>query len=118
MNLAALERIVGRPHVLAGRADLLPFESDGLTHFRQRPQAVVLPASTEEVAAIVRWCVETGTPFVPRGAGTGLSGGALPCASGIVIELARLRRILEVRAEATLSKVMTLIKAVSMACGF
>ncbi len=93
-----LERIVGRDHVLTGAADLLTYESDGLTHFRQRPRAVVLPATTEEVAAIVQWCVATGTPFVPRGAGTGLSGGALPCATGVVIELARMRRILEVNA--------------------
>ncbi|MBL8840603.1 MAG: FAD-binding protein [Planctomycetes bacterium] len=102
---AALERIVGRAHVLQGRADLLPFESDGLTHFRQQPRAVVLPGTTEEVAEVVRWCVATGTPFVPRGAGTGLSGGALPCATGIVIELARLNRILEVRPRDRLAKV-------------
>jgi glycolate oxidase subunit GlcD len=91
-----LERIVGKEHLLSNEADLLVYESDGLTHFRQRPRAVALPATTEEVAAIVQWCVRTGTPFVPRGAGTGLSGGALPCAPGIVIETARMRRILEV----------------------
>ena len=105
MDLAALDRIVGHDHVLRGRAELLPFESDGLTHFRMRPRAVVLPGSTEEVAAVVRWCVATGTPFVPRGAGTGLSGGALPCATGIVIELARLNRIVEVRARDRLARV-------------
>jgi len=96
--LPELERIVGREHVLAGAADLLTYESDGLTHFRRRPRAVVLPATTEEVAAVVRWCAATGTPFVPRGAGTGLSGGALPCETGIVIETARMRRILAVNA--------------------
>ncbi len=91
-----LEKIVGSENVLTGAAELLTYESDGLTHFRQRPRAVVLPATTEEVAAVVQWCARTGTPFVPRGAGTGLSGGALPCESGIVIETARMRRILEV----------------------
>ena len=105
MAFAALERIVGRQHVLSGAADLLAFESDGLTHFRRKPRAVVLPGSTEEVAQIVRWCVETGTPFVPRGAGTGLSGGALPCETGVVIELARLHRILEVRARDRVARV-------------
>ena len=105
MSFAALERLVGRDQVLTGPAALLPFESDGLTHFRARPRAVVLPGTTEEVAAVVRWCVETGTPFVPRGAGTGLSGGALPCATGIVIELARLNRILEVRPRDRMARV-------------
>jgi glycolate oxidase subunit GlcD len=91
-----LAKIVGKEHLLVSEADLLVYESDGLTHFRSRPRAVVLPATTEEVAAVVKWCVATGTPFVPRGAGTGLSGGALPCAPGIVIETARMRKILEV----------------------
>jgi glycolate oxidase subunit GlcD len=57
---------------------------------------VVLPESTEEVAAVVRWCGRRGIPYVPRGAGTGLSGGALPCEDCVTIELARMRRILEV----------------------
>src|SRR5688572_5946064 len=101
----ALERIVGKDNVLTGEADLLTYESDGLTHFRKRPRAVVLPATTAEVAAVVKWCASTGTPFVPRGAGTGLSGGALPCESGIVIELARMRRILEVNARDRFARV-------------
>jgi glycolate oxidase subunit GlcD len=100
-----LEKMVGRENVLTGSADLLTYESDGLTHFRHRPRAVVLPASTEEVAAVVKWCHATGTPFVPRGAGTGLSGGALPCESGLVIELARMRRILEIHARDRFARV-------------
>jgi glycolate oxidase len=67
-----------------------------LTNFRVVPQAVVLPKCTEEVQAIVRLCQRERIPFVPRGAGTGLSGGALPVAGGIVISLARMKRILEV----------------------
>jgi glycolate oxidase subunit GlcD len=104
-GLRELERIVGREHVLASPADLLVYESDGLTHFRKRPRAVVLPATTEEVVAIVKWCVATGTPFVPRGAGTGLSGGALPCESGVVVETARMRQILEVDARDRFARV-------------
>jgi glycolate oxidase subunit GlcD len=100
-----LVKIVGAAHVLTDAADLLVYESDGLTHYRQRPRAIVLPGSTAEVAAVVKWCHATGTPYVPRGAGTGLSGGALPCGTGIVIETARMRSILEVNARDRFARV-------------
>jgi glycolate oxidase len=77
-------------------AQVASYACDGLTGYRVTPSAVVLPASTDEVAACVRICCEAGVPFVARGAGTGLSGGALPVADGVVISLARLNRILEV----------------------
>jgi glycolate oxidase len=67
-----------------------------LTHVRQAPAAVVLPASAAEVQAIVRACARAGVPFVPRGHGTGLSGGALPVAGGVVIALSRLNRVIDV----------------------
>src|SRR6266480_502705 len=75
---------------------LRTYECDGLTNFRVLPSAVVLPTSTEQVQAVVRVCHEARIPFVARGSGTGLSGGALPIEHGIVISLARMTRILEV----------------------
>ena len=76
--------------------ELHTYECDGLTNFRVMPRAVLLPASTEQVQKIVRVCHRERIPFVARGSGTGLSGGALPVANGIVISLARMNRILEV----------------------
>src|ERR1700712_5373025 len=72
------------------------YECDGLTGFRQVPALVVLPRDAEEVAGAVRICARHGVPFVARGAGTGLSGGALPVADGVVISLQKLRRTLEI----------------------
>jgi glycolate oxidase len=74
-------------------AQLQTYECDGLTGYRVRPALVVLPTTTAEVAAAVRACARHHVPFVARGAGTGLSGGALPVADGVVIGLARMRRI-------------------------
>ena len=73
---------------------LAAYESDGLTAFRRRPLAVVIPETTDEVIALVRFCHEERVPFVARGSGTSLSGGSLPVADGIVIALNRLNRIL------------------------
>jgi glycolate oxidase len=75
---------------------LRTYQCDALTGHRAVPELVVLPSSTEEVQAVVRLCAAEGVPFVARGAGTGLSGGALPVAGGVVISLARMARILEV----------------------
>jgi glycolate oxidase subunit GlcD len=92
----ALERIVGRQHVITERDRLVVYESDGLTAYRVSPLAVALPGSTEEVAAVVKLLHDAGIPVVPRGAGTGLSGGALPIPDGIVVGTARMNRILEI----------------------
>ena len=94
--LARLRDAVGAAHVLDDPADLSTYDCDGLTGWRARPGCVVLPGGADEVQAVVRACAEEGVPFVARGAGTGLSGGALPVADGIVISLARLDRVLEV----------------------
>ncbi|MDQ6730376.1 MAG: FAD-binding protein [Actinomycetota bacterium] len=94
--IARLERICGREHVLTHSHALATYRSDGLLHYRQTPRAAVLPGSADEVQASVAACHEAGVPWVARGAGTGLSGGALPDADGILIVLSRLRRILEV----------------------
>jgi len=82
------ERLLVRPEQLAA------YESDGLTAFRQRPLAVAIPETTDEVIALVRLCHEEKVPFVARGSGTSLSGGSLPVAGGVVITLNRLNQIL------------------------
>jgi glycolate oxidase len=80
-------------------AQLVPFESDALTAFRQRPLAVVMAESEAEVVETVRLCARHEVPFVPRGSGTSLSGGSLPVEDGIVIALNRLNRILRLDPE-------------------
>jgi glycolate oxidase len=94
--LDELRAIVGKDGLIAEPEQLHTYECDGLTNFRVMPLAVVLPTSTEQVQSVVRVCYRERMPFVARGSGTGLSGGALPIESGIVISLARLNRILEV----------------------
>ena len=94
--LDELRAIVGAPGLITEPEQLSTYECDGLTVFRVLPLAVVLPTSTEQVQAIVRVCHREKIPFVARGSGTGLSGGALPAANGIVIGLSRMNRILEV----------------------
>jgi len=91
-----LRAAVGERYVLTDPAELVVYESDGLAHHKLRPDVVVLPRTTAEVQAVVRACDELDVPFVPRGAGTGLSGGSLPTQGGVMIELARMNRILEI----------------------
>jgi glycolate oxidase len=93
---ADLGRIVGDANVITDPVSLRTYESDGLTGYRAQPLAVALPGSTEEVVRVVKACAAHAVPFVARGAGTGLSGGAVPVAEGIVIGLARMRQILDV----------------------
>lgn len=88
--------IVGPDWVITDAAQLRVYECDGLTNHRIVPGAVILPGTTDEVAAVVRACHAAGVPFVARGAGSGLSGGALPTADGVVIGLSRLREVLDV----------------------
>ena len=94
--LADLRAIVGERGLIAQPAQLQTYECDGLTNFRTTPAAVVLPSTSAQVQAVVRLCVRERIPFVARGAGTGLSGGALPAEGSIVIGLARMNRILSV----------------------
>jgi glycolate oxidase len=93
--LDEFREVVGRG-LITDKSQLHTYECDGLTNFRVLPQAVLLPTSTAQVQAVVRICSRRKIPFVARGSGTGLSGGALPHESGIVISLARMNRILEV----------------------
>ena len=92
-NLGA---IVGRENVLSKADELLVYECDGLPYHKHRPRAVVFPSSTEETSAIMRELARAEVPFTPRGAGTGLSGGALALNSGVVIEFSRMRKILHI----------------------
>jgi len=88
--------VCGPAHVLTDRDQLRTYESDALLHLRAPAAVVCLPGSADEVRDVVRACWQAEAPWVARGAGTGLSGGALPVADGVVIALSRLRRILEV----------------------
>jgi glycolate oxidase len=94
--LAELADAVGQDGLIVEENQLQTYECDGLAALRSVPAAVVLPRCTAEVQAVIRVCDRHSIPFVARGAGTGLSGGALPDASGIVIGFARMTRILEV----------------------
>jgi glycolate oxidase len=91
-----LRRIVGPRAVVDDPAALLTYDADGCVMDTHMPQVVVLPESTEQVAAVVRLANRAGVPIVPRGAGTGLSGGATPTSGGIVVSLTRMDRLLEV----------------------
>ena len=90
-----LWRALGAEKLVVEPEQLRVYECDGLTGHRAIPELVVLPESTEDVQTVVRACDREGVPFVARGAGTGLSGGATPVAGGVVISLARMNRILE-----------------------
>jgi glycolate oxidase len=95
----AVVRALGPDAVVREPAQLRTYECDALTGHRAVPELVALPETASEVQAVVRLCHEHRVPFVARGAGTGLSGGALPVADGIVISLARLSRVLEIDLE-------------------
>ena len=98
--LAAIAGVVAPERLLTERGQLAPYESDGLTTFRARPRAVVLAETQDEVVAIVRLCHDAAVPFMARGSGTSLSGGAVPIEDGIVIALNRLNRIVRLDAAA------------------
>lgn len=100
-----LSAIVGRENVLSKPDELLVYECDGLPQLKARPRAVVFPSSTEETSAIMRELARARVPFAPRGAGTGLSGGALALNSGVVVEMARMRKILRIDVENRLAVV-------------
>jgi len=93
---AALRRIVPGEGVIVSEPERRAYESDGLTAYRQPPLVVVLPSTTAEVAAVLRYCKSEGIKIVPRGAGTSLSGGALPLADGVLVGMAKFNRILDI----------------------
>ena len=92
----ALRRIVPGEGVIVTEAERRAYESDGLTAYHQLPMVVVLPSTVEQVSAVLRYCQENGVKVVPRGAGTSLSGGALPLADGVLLGMAKFNRILEI----------------------
>src|SRR3979411_1569815 len=94
--VAALRAIVPGEGVIDSSAEMLPYESDGLMAYRQPPMVVVLPDTTEQVSQVLKYCFEQGIKVVPRGAGTSLSGGALPLADGVLLGLAKFNRILDI----------------------
>src|ERR1039458_2241328 len=91
--VAALRTIVPGDGVIAGEREMKPYETDGLTAYHQPPMVVVLPETTEQVAAVLRYCQREGIKVVPRGAGTSLSGGALPLGDGVLLGMAKFNRI-------------------------
>src|SRR5690242_3318445 len=93
---AALAVIVPPPALLTAPEDTRPYECDGLTLYREQPGAVVLPENEAQVVAILKLCHAARVPVVARGAGTSLSGGALPAARGVVLSLAKFRRIVAI----------------------
>ena len=94
--LTELERIVGPDGLVRDAGELLTYESDGLVRLRERPAAAVLPDTVDQVQQVVRLCHRSKVPFVARGSGTGLSGGALPHPDGVLIVMTRLNRVLDI----------------------
>src|SRR5690349_841483 len=93
--IEGLGRLVPSEALIVSEDERRAFETDALTAYRQMPLAVVLPATTEEVSAVLRFCHEHGVKVVPRGAGTSLSGGAIPQEDAIVLGVSKMNRILE-----------------------
>jgi glycolate oxidase subunit GlcD len=102
-----LHEILGDDNVLSEPEELLVYECDGLPQHKHPPRAVVFPASTEETSEVLEFLWSEGVSFAPRGAGTGLSGGALAINRGVIIELARMRKILRLDPENRLAVVQT-----------
>src|SRR5262247_2883982 len=93
--VAARRAIVPGEGVIAAEREMRPYESDGLTAYRQLPMVVVLPETTQQVSRVLEFCYREGVKVVPRGAGTSLSGGALPLADGVLLGMAKFNRIRE-----------------------
>ena len=94
--VAALRAIVPGEGVIDSEREMRPFESDGLTAYKQLPMVVVLPSTTLQVSQVLRYCHENKIKVVPRGAGTSLSGGALPLGDGVLLGMAKFSRIREI----------------------
>src|SRR5947207_3704156 len=94
--VAALRDIVPGEGVIAAEREMRPYETDGLTAYRQLPMVVVLPETTQQVSRILAFCHAEGIKVVPRGAGTSLAGGALPLADGVLLGMAKFNRIREI----------------------
>ncbi len=115
---ASFREFLGDRHVVTADESKRPYECDGLSVYKQLPGLVVMPSSTEEVQKIMRLCHRQRVPVVVRGAGTGLSGGALPHPDGVLLSMARLSKILEIDPDAGLARVQPGVTnlAISEAC--
>ncbi|PXW93650.1 glycolate oxidase [Sphaerotilus hippei] len=105
--VSALSAVLPTHALLWQSEDTVPYECDGLTAYRERPLVVALPENDTQVAAVLRACHRLQVPVVPRGAGTGLSGGAMPHAMGVTLSLAKFNRIVEIDARARVAVVQT-----------
>ena len=94
--VADLQAIVPGEGVISAERAMRPYESDGLTAYKQLPMVVVLPETTDQVASVLRYCHDNGVRVVPRGAGTSLSGGALPLVDGVLLGMGKFSRIREI----------------------
>ncbi|CAG0952056.1 glycolate oxidase [Rhodocyclaceae bacterium] len=103
--IGGLRRILAADALLVEQEDLLPYECDGLTAYRQLPLLVALPTTEAQVVAVLKLCHELRVPLVARGAGTGLSGGATPVAHGVVLSLAKFMRILDIDPQSRTARV-------------
>jgi glycolate oxidase len=103
--IRALQAILPANAVLHEREDMHPYECDGLSAYRALPMVVALPTTVEQVQAIIKLCYEMNVPVVARGAGTGLSGGALPHAEGVLLGLGKFKQILDINAEQRTARV-------------
>ena len=99
MDFSGLSAILRSDQILSGAAASRGYDCDAYTVDRSKPSVIVLPESTLEVAGVVRWCVAHSVPFTSRGAGTGLSGGAMPALGGVVISTKRMNHILTIDLE-------------------
>ena len=91
-----LQKMVPIENVLVEEVELRPYETDGLTAYRQLPFVVVLPETTEQVSTILQYCFENNVKVVPRGAGTSLSGGAIPLGDGVLLSMMKFNQVLEI----------------------
>src|SRR5262249_41665381 len=94
--VADLRALVPGEGVIDSPAEMLPYESDGVTAYRQPPMGVGLPGTTEQVSRVLRYCHDNRIKVVPRGSGTSLSGGALPLADGVLLGLGKFKRIRDI----------------------
>src|SRR5690349_15875648 len=112
--VGALRAFLPAQSVLFDHEDVKPYECDGLSAYRQVPMVVALPETEEQVCRILRTCHELRAPVVARGAGTGVSGGALPLGNGVLLSLARFMRILEMDLHARRARVQQGVRNLAM----
>ena len=94
--IADISKILNKANILADDVEIRPYETDALTAYRQKPLLVVLPETVDQVSKVLKYCNENKIKIVPRGAGTGLSGGSLPLADCILLSMGKFNKILEV----------------------